>query len=226
MWYPASLQKLVRVTFIASFVLVIIVGGIWGIRLFTMLRQQTTTPAANVNALGGFPVTGVAPDFKLVDQFGQSVTLSSLRGHEVVLAFIDSRCTTLCPLTATIMYNAKAKLGSSVSSQIDLVAVNANPAANSITDVQSWSIQHGMLHQWTFLTGTTKQLQSVYSSYKVYDQVNTGGQVVHDTALFIIDAKGNEQLYFETLDSSSQSDLNSEELGLEAGMRQWLPSST
>src|SRR5947199_5720061 len=29
----------------------------------------------------------LAPDFKLTDQFGHSVTLSSLRGHEVVLAF-------------------------------------------------------------------------------------------------------------------------------------------
>jgi cytochrome oxidase Cu insertion factor (SCO1/SenC/PrrC family) len=179
------------------------------------------------NALVGFPMTGaMAPDFHLVDQFGHSVTLSSLRGHEVVLAFIDSQCTTLCPLTATIMYNAKTKLGSSAASRIDLVAVNANPAATSIADVQSWSIQHGMLHQWTFLTGTARQLQSIYSQYKVYDQVNTGGQVVHDTAMFIIDASGHEQLYFETLDSSSQSDLSSEETGLEAGMRQWLPQST
>ncbi|HTI15967.1 MAG TPA: SCO family protein [Dictyobacter sp.] len=223
MGQAVDLHKLVRATFIATLVLAIIVGGVWGIRLVTLFRHQSTTSAADA-ALGGFPVTGVAPDFKLVDQFGHAMTLSSLRGHEVVLAFIDAQCTTLCPFTAAIMSNARTRLGSSVANQIDLVAVNANPDANSITDVQKWSSQHGMLHQWRFVTGTSQQLLSVYHAYKVYDQVSTDGEVVHDAVTFIIDAQGNERLYYETLDSSRQSDLNSEELGLAAGMRQWLPS--
>jgi cytochrome oxidase Cu insertion factor (SCO1/SenC/PrrC family) len=166
----------------------------------------------------------VAPDVSLVDQFGKSVTLSSLRGHEVVLAFIDARCKTLCPLTAQIMYEAKARLGASVASQVTLVAVNANPAAASIAEVQSWSIAHGMLHQWLFLTGTAQQLQSVYHLYNEYDHVGADGEAVHDPVIYIIDATGHERLYFETLDSNAQVDLNSQEVGLEAGMRQWLPN--
>ncbi len=106
-----------------------------------------------------------------------------------------------------------------------LVAINANPTATSIPEVQAWSIDHGMLHQWVFLTGTAQQLQSVYRLYEVYDQVSSGGQVVHDPAMFVIDAKGRERLYFETLDSNSKADLSSQEIGLEAGMRQWLPQS-
>jgi hypothetical protein len=43
--------------------------------------------------------------------------------------------------------------------------------------------------------------------------------------MFIIDTQGHERLYFETLDSNSQSDLKSQEIGLEAGMKQWLPQS-
>ena len=120
------------------------------------------------------------------------------------------------------MYDARARLGSSAGSRVALVAINANPTATSIAVVQAWSIKHGMLHQWLFLTGTAKQLQSVYRLYNVYDQVSSGGQVVHDPVMFIIDAKGRERLYFETLDSSSKSDLSDEEIGLEAGMRQWL----
>ena len=80
-----------------------------------------------------------------------------------------------------------------------------------------------MLHQWAFLTGTAKQLQSVYHQYQVYDQINANGSAVHDPATFIIDAQGHERLYFETLDSNAQVDLASQEIGLEAGMRQWLP---
>ena len=217
------MQKLALVALIASSTLVIAVGTAWGIRFLT-LRNQATTQAAAVNGIAGFPMPGkLAPDFKLTNQFGQSVTFSSLRGHEVVLAFIDSRCTTLCPLTAEIMYDAKAQLGSSVASQVELVAVNANPAATSIPTVQAWSIKHGMLHQWLFLTGTAQQLQSVYHLYNVYDQVSTNRAVVHDPIMFIIDAQGHERLYFETLDASDKSDLSSEEIGLEYGMKQWLP---
>src|SRR3989440_12731276 len=221
-----GMQKLTRTAFIATIALVIITATVWGIRLFAMSRNQTVTQSTNpVNyPIGGFPMTGsLAPDFKLTDQFGHSVTLSSLRGHEVVLAFIDSRCKTLCPLTANIMYDAKVQLGASAASQIELVAVNANPAATSVVAVQAWSIAHGLLHQWEFLTSTARQLWSVYHLYNVYVQVNSGGLVAHDPITFIIDAQGHERLYYETLDSTSKSDLKSQEIGLEAGMRQWLP---
>jgi protein SCO1/2 len=220
------MQKLALAALIATSALVFIVAIAWGIRLFAMSHNQAATQSTNPAnyPLGGFPMAGnLAPDFTLVDQFGHRVTLSSLRGHEVVLAFIDSRCKTLCPLTSTIMYNAKAQLASYAASQVQLVAVNANPTATSIATVQAWSINHGMLHQWLFLTGTAAQLQSVYHVYNVYVQVGSDGEVEHDPIIFIIDAKGHERLYFETLDSNSQSDLKSQEIGLEAGMWQWLP---
>lgn len=89
--------------------------------------------------------------------------------------------------------------------------------------MQAWSIAHSLLHQWVFLTGTAQQLWSVYHSYNVSVQVNSGGLVAHDPKTFIIDAQGHERLYFETLDSSDKSDLNDQVIGLEAGMRQWLP---
>ncbi len=45
----------------------------------------------------------------------------------------------------------------------------------------------------------------------------------HDPITFLIDAQGRERLYFETLDSNDKTDLNDQVIGLEAGMRQWLP---
>jgi cytochrome oxidase Cu insertion factor (SCO1/SenC/PrrC family) len=228
MRHQDGMQKLALAALIATSTLVIIVGTAWGVRFFAMSRNQTATQSTNPAnyPIGGFPMTGnLAPDFTLTDQFGHPVTLSSLRGHEVVLAFIDARCKTLCPLTAQIMYDARVQLGSSAASRVDLVAVNANPTATSVPEVQSWSINHGMLHQWSFLTGTAQQLQSVYHVYNVYVQVSSNDLVEHDPIMFIIDTQGHERLYFETLDSNSQSDLKSQEIGLEAGMKQWLPQS-
>ncbi|HLZ59777.1 MAG TPA: SCO family protein [Ktedonosporobacter sp.] len=225
MRHPDSMRKLALAAFIATSALVVMAGTAWGIRLFALHRTQAPIQQPANMAIGGFPMNGkLAPDFNLVDQFSQPMTLSSLRGHEVVLAFIDSQCKSLCPLTATIMYNAKAQLGPSAANKVVLIAVNANPTATSVAEVQAWSISHGMLHQWSFLTGTAQQLQSVYHSYNELVQVSSSGLVVHDSAMLIIDPTGHERLYFETLDSSNQTDLKSEESGLVAGMRQWLPS--
>ena len=221
-----SMQKLALAALVATSTLVLLVGAAWGIRLYNMSRNQVVTQSANLSSypIGGFPMAGnLAPDFTLKDQFGHTMTLSSLRGHEVVLAFIDARCKTLCPLTAQIMYDAKTQLGSSASNLVDLVAVNANPTATGVPEVQSWSINHGMLHQWFFLTGTAQQLQTVYQVYNVYVQVSTNELVEHDPITFIIDSQGHERLYFETLESNTKSDLKSQEIGLSAGMRQWLP---
>src|SRR5581483_5367942 len=144
MRHSDGLHKMALAALIATSTLVVIAATAWGVRFFaTMHSSQTARSSTNPSdyALGGFPMPGNrAPDFTLTDQFNQSITLSSLHGHEVVLAFIDARCKTLCPLTAQIMYNAKARLGTTVASQVELVAVNANPDATSLTEVQAWSI--------------------------------------------------------------------------------------
>ena len=223
-----GMQKLALAALVATSLLVIFAGVVWGMRLLAA-HNQTQTQSTNPSdyALGGFPMPGnLAPDFTLSDQFGHPFTLSSLRGQEVVLAFIDSRCKTLCPLTSSIMYNAKAQLAASAAQKIQLLAVNANPTATGVATVQAWSIEHGMLHQCKFLTGSAQQLQSIYKQYNVFVQVDSNGVLEHDPIIFIIDAQGHERLYFETLDSNNQLDLKSQELGLEAGMKQWLPQSS
>ncbi len=227
MRHPDNVRKLALAALIATSLLVVIAGTFWVARLVVLRTAPAAAPvqAAN-NAYLGFPINGdMAPDFNLVDQFGHPVSLSSLRGQEVVLAFIDSRCTSLCPLTANIMYNAKAQLGTSDASHVTLVAINANPTATSVATVQAWSINHGMLHQWLFLTGSAQQLQTVYHQFGVYVQVDASGNDIHDASMYVIDAQGHERLLFETLNSNSKPDLNSEESGLVIGMRQWLPQS-
>lgn len=224
--YPGRMRLSLMVSGI-FLVGVLMAATVWGVRTIAASQNQYHYQAsAQSNVIGGFPVNGTpAPDFKLVDQFGQSVALSSLRGHEIVLAFIDARCTTLCPLTAQIMYAAKARLGADAASKVMLIAVNANTTATSISAVQAWSIQHGMLHQWLFLTGTPLQLENIYRSYKVYTQVNPDGSISHDPLTYIIDASGHERLSFETLDSTSKADLSDQEIGMADGMKQWLPQS-
>ena len=71
------------------------------VRSNTSAASRTEALATNPDLDPGTPVSGVAPDFTLSDQFGQPVSLHSFRGKVVILAFNDSECTTVCPLTTT-----------------------------------------------------------------------------------------------------------------------------
>ena len=55
--------------------------------------------AAQPMAIAGLPAHQ-APGFSLTDQRGVVVGLSEFRGKAVLLAFIDDRCTQVCPLLA------------------------------------------------------------------------------------------------------------------------------
>ncbi len=144
----------------------------------------------------GTRLSRTAPDFTLSDQFGQPVSLHSFRGRVVILAFNDSECTTVCPLTTTAMLDAKAMLGRA-GSRVQLLGVDANPAATSLEDVWSYSQLHGMLHAWHFMTGSLAQLRRVWKRYAVEAAIERG-QITHTPALFVIDPHGREAKVYIT----------------------------
>jgi len=147
----------------------------------------------------GTPLSRTAPDFTLDDQFGRPVSLHSFRGKVVILAFNDSECTTICPLTTQAMLDARAMLGKAAS-RVQLLGVDANPTATSVEDVLSYSQLHGMLHAWHFLTGSLAQLKRVWKSYAIEAAVERG-QITHTQALFVIDSHGREAKVYLTQQS-------------------------
>src|SRR5580693_5183473 len=137
-----------------------------------------------------------APDIKLVNQFGQPMSLSQFRGRVVILAFSDSECTTVCPLTTQSMVLAKELLGKAGES-VQLLGVDANPDAIKVSDVMAYSRVHAMVNQWDFLTGSSAQLKAVWKAYNIEVQIESG-QIDHTPALYIIDQQGREQKVYLT----------------------------
>ena len=143
-------------------------------------------------SLGGQP----APDIKLTNQFGQPMSLSQFRGKVVILAFADSECTTVCPLTTQSMVLAKELLGKAGDS-VRLLGVDANPRATSVADVMAYSRAHGLVNHWDFLAGSDAQLKAVWSAYHIEVQIEQG-QIDHTPALYVIDQHGREQKIYLT----------------------------
>lgn len=137
-----------------------------------------------------------APNFTLLNQFNQPVSLAQFRGHVVLLAFIDSECTTVCPLTTVNMVDAVDALGAA-GARVQLIAVDANPLAHSVQDVYTYSKEHGMLHRWQFLTGSPAQLQAVWAAYHIKVAIERGA-IDHTPSLYLIDAQGRERYLYLT----------------------------
>jgi cytochrome c biogenesis protein CcmG/thiol:disulfide interchange protein DsbE len=150
----------------------------------------------------GTAVSGPAANFTLRDEFGRLVSLSSFRGKVVILAFNDSQCTTVCPLTTTAMVDAKEMLGAA-GSRVQLLGIDANPSATSVKDVRAYSTLHGMLHQWRFLTAPLPKLEHVWKAYGIAVQI-IRGQIDHTPALYVISPQGRlAKLYLTQMSYSS-----------------------
>jgi cytochrome oxidase Cu insertion factor (SCO1/SenC/PrrC family)/thiol-disulfide isomerase/thioredoxin len=151
-------------------------------------KTGSPSPAFTPNLDPGTTLHRPAPDFTLTDQFGHAVSLHAFRGKVVILAFNDSECTTVCPLTTSAMVEARQMLGSAAS-KVALLGIDANPSATSLSDVRAYSELHGMTKSWQFLTGSLPALKQVWKAYNI-DVAIEGGQIDHTPALFVISPHG------------------------------------
>ena len=166
--------------------------------------QQSSTAGRSSTSLGlnpavdpGTPLGGKpAPNFTLLDQNGQKVSLSQFRGKAVLLSFADSHCSTICPLTTTSLLQAVSLLGPA-GKQVQLLGIDANPKATRVSDVRAYSVAHNMMTSWHFLTGTLPQLEQVWKAYHVYVQA-IKDNIDHEPAIYLITPDGREQSIFLT----------------------------
>jgi cytochrome oxidase Cu insertion factor (SCO1/SenC/PrrC family)/thiol-disulfide isomerase/thioredoxin len=166
----------------------VFIAGAVAAALSARHTSRASTLASNPELDPGTTVDRPAPNFTLTDERGQPVSLQAFRGKVVMLAFNDSQCTTICPLTTAAMLDAKRSLGPAAS-RVELLGIDANPNATAVHDVLSYSQLHGLLGQWHFLTGPLGTLRAVWKAYGIDVQI-ARGQIDHTPGLFMIDPQG------------------------------------
>src|SRR5882672_11633460 len=81
------------------------------------------------------PSGTTAQDFALRDQSGRLIKLSDQRGRFVLLAFLYTHCTDICPLIAKELDSAVRSLGPRASS-VRILAVSVDPAGDTPAQVR------------------------------------------------------------------------------------------
>jgi cytochrome oxidase Cu insertion factor (SCO1/SenC/PrrC family) len=160
------------------------------------LAAASLSPHADpliARSIAGAPhsVNRPAPDFHLVSQSGQPVSLASLRGTVTLLTFLDPRCTDDCPV-ATELKEAGALLGGSAT-HVRLVAIAASQRHFAAADIQALTRAEGLdtVPNWLFLTGSAAQLQAAWGKYGIFvSHMAPGASSVMTDMVFVIDKDG------------------------------------
>jgi cytochrome oxidase Cu insertion factor (SCO1/SenC/PrrC family) len=163
------------------------------------LPKRSAAVATNQDISPGSPAGNIpAPGFELHDQKGRPISLAQFRGKVVVLSFVDSHCTTICPLMTESMVEALRLLGPSAA-QVQLLGINANPLAMKVSDIADYTRAHQMEGRWRFLTGSLPELKQVWRSYHVYVAA-VHNDIDHEPIVILIDQQGRERtVYFTQL---------------------------
>lgn len=143
-----------------------------------------------------------APPFTLTDgTTGAAVSLSSLRGNVVALAFLYTRCPDVCPLTAEHFRQAQAALGP--GARVRFVGVSVDPDGDTPQRVRDFSAAHRLDHDWHFLIGPRSVLAPVWKAYGMRVEPDPAGAGAgHTDAIFLIDRRGRARVLLHSVDGA------------------------
>jgi cytochrome c oxidase assembly factor CtaG/cytochrome oxidase Cu insertion factor (SCO1/SenC/PrrC family) len=161
-----------------------------------------------INLMGLSPVPGkAAPGFRLTDQNGMTLALSSLRGKVVDLSFMDPHCTDICPLVSQEFVDAQHDLGKAAG-QVVFAAVNVNQFFNRVSDMAAFSNAHQLssIPSWHFFTGPVNSLQATWRGYGVAVVApNPNADIVHTSVTYFIGPDGRERYIAIPMDDHTTS---------------------
>jgi protein SCO1/2 len=136
------------------------------------------------------------PDFALRDQHGQVVRLSLLRGKVVLLTFLYTHCPDVCPLTATNLNTALARIGRA-RKDVRVLAVSVDSKGDTPASVAAFIRSHRLRPQFHYLTGTEKTLRAVWRAYRVQAVPQGEAGVDHTLYTLLIDPGGKARVLFD-----------------------------
>jgi protein SCO1/2 len=138
-----------------------------------------------------------APAFVLLNQEGNRFDSTTLRGKVVVLNFIFTTCTDVCPLFTANFAQLQRTLKNEHAGNVFLVSITTDPEVDSPKVLKSYAQRYGADFQnWAFLTGSESQLKQVWKGFDVRVIKKGRGLVQHTSLTTVIDRQGTRRFNF------------------------------
>lgn len=169
------------------------------------------------------PVYFDAPDFALLDQRGDTLRSSQLRGTVWVASFIFTNCASVCPLITARMAELRDELAARglLGTEVRLVSITVDPARDTVSALAAYAARFGASppSEWAFLTGSPPEAvrRLVQEGFKVTAilppaAVEAGGnyQVSHSPRIELVDREGRVRGAYEATDPEALDRLSAD----------------
>ncbi len=141
------------------------------------------------------------PQIQLVREDGKNVSLiEELNdGRAVVMNFVYTTCTTICPLTSKTFSELQDMLGTE-RNQVHLVSISIDPEQDTPEVLSRYAHKFGAGPQWHFYTGTVDASVAAQQAFGVY----LGSKMEHNPVTFIRAAPGSPWLRIDGFAKSDE----------------------
>jgi protein SCO1/2 len=116
------------------------------------------------------------PDITLIDQHEQNMSLPALLNtgdKPVMLNFIFTSCTAICPMMTAIFAKVQTQLGDDAA-RVRMVSVSIDPEHDTPAELDAYAERFNAGTQWLFLTGSLDNSIAVQKAFDAYrgDKMN------------------------------------------------------
>jgi protein SCO1 len=106
------------------------------------------------------------PDASLLNQDGKQVRLKTITaaGKPVIVDFIFTTCTTVCPLMSAGLANLRAELGERAGG-VEIISITIDPENDRPAQLKEYASHFNAGEGWTFLTGSREEIGRVLQAF-------------------------------------------------------------
>lgn len=143
----------------------------------------------------------VVPDVQLIRADGKTVRLSQELndGRPVVLDFIYTSCTSICPISSQTFADLQSALGPG-SDKVHLVSISIDPEEDTPQRLREYAKKFGAGPAWEHYTGT---LAASLVAQRAFN-VDRGGKMNHAPVTFVRTAPGERWIRIDGFASAAQ----------------------
>lgn len=179
-----------RLSLVLSLVCCALVGA--GARAAAQGHEGHEAHVAQMAAAGKGPTVRVLepqpeiPDLAFSDQGGRRTTLREALSADrpVLVNFIFTTCTTICPVMSAGMSQFMTNLGAEQDS-VRVVSISIDPEVDTVDSLRAYAERYRAPASWRFLTGTPAAVEAAQRAFGSY----RGGKYNHAPGTFVRSAQ-------------------------------------
>ena len=184
------IDRVPGVMLIAGAVLILVVSRAFGHESATERTEASAAPAARIASVLNYNI----PAVHLVRDDGKNVSLADEinDGRPVVLNFIFTSCSSICPLMSQTFAQFDRKLGSE-RSHVHLMSISVDPEEDTPARLREYAEKFHAGPEWQHYTGTIEASLATQRAFNVW----RGDKMSHSPITFVRAAPGTPWLRIE-----------------------------